>query len=180
MTTEVLRNMIYAALTGLGDLRCVVLDEVHYLEDRYRGSVWEEIILSAPPTVALVCLSATVSNAEELAGWIEQVRGSTAHVIEERRPIELRHLYVVGIRATASSPCSCRPSSTACRTPRRSRSTADPGRSSRPGAIRRQLAGRDPAGRARRLPPAAQRGRRALRRGGPPAGDLLRLLPGRL
>lgn len=100
MTTEVLRNMIYADAARLADLRCVVLDEVHYLEDRYRGSVWEEIILSAPPEVVLVCLSATVSNAEELAGWIEHVRGSTAHVIEERRPIELRHLYVLGIRAT--------------------------------------------------------------------------------
>ncbi len=100
MTTEVLRNMIYADAGRLADLRCVVLDEVHYLEDRYRGSVWEEIILSAPPDVVLVCLSATVSNAEELAGWIEKVRGSTAHVIEEHRPVDLRNLYVVGIRAT--------------------------------------------------------------------------------
>jgi len=100
MTTEVLRNMIYADAGRLADLRCVVLDEVHYLEDRYRGSVWEEIILSAPPDVVLVCLSATVSNAEELAGWIEKVRGSTAHVIEEHRPVDLRNLYVLGIRAT--------------------------------------------------------------------------------
>jgi superfamily II RNA helicase len=100
MTTEVLRNMIYADPERLTDLRCVVLDEVHYLEDRYRGSVWEEIILSAPPSVVLVCLSATVSNAEELAGWIEQVHGSSAHVIEEHRPIDLRNLYVVGRRAT--------------------------------------------------------------------------------
>ncbi len=100
MTTEVLRNMIYADAARLAGLRLVVLDEVHYLEDRYRGSVWEEIILSAPREVVLVCLSATVSNAEELAGWIEQVRGSTAHVIEEHRPIELRQHYVVGIRAT--------------------------------------------------------------------------------
>jgi superfamily II RNA helicase len=100
MTTEVLRNMIYADAARLADLRCVVLDEVHYLEDRYRGSVWEEIILSAPPEIVLVCLSATVSNAEELAGWIEKVRGTTAHVIEEHRPVELRNLYVLGIRAT--------------------------------------------------------------------------------
>ncbi|MGD0742625.1 MAG: DEAD/DEAH box helicase [Acidimicrobiales bacterium] len=100
MTTEVLRNMIYADADRLAGLRCVVLDEVHYLEDRYRGSVWEEIILSAPASVVLVCLSATVSNAEELAGWIEHVRGATAHVIEERRPIELRQHYVVGVRAT--------------------------------------------------------------------------------
>jgi ATP-dependent RNA helicase HelY len=100
MTTEVLRNMIYAQSPDLERLRCVVLDEVHYLEDRYRGAVWEEIILSAPPSVTLVCLSATVSNAEELAGWIETVRGSMAHVIEEHRPVELRNLYVAGVRAT--------------------------------------------------------------------------------
>jgi superfamily II RNA helicase len=100
MTTEVLRNMIYADAARLAHLRCVVLDEVHYLEDRYRGSVWEEIILSAPREIVLVCLSATVSNAEELAGWIEKVRGTTAHVIEEHRPVELRNLYVLGIRAT--------------------------------------------------------------------------------
>ncbi len=100
MTTEVLRNMIYAQSPGLERLQCVILDEVHYLEDRYRGAVWEEIILSAPPSVTLVCLSATVSNAEELAGWIENVRGSMAHVIEEHRPIELKNLYVVGVRAT--------------------------------------------------------------------------------
>jgi ATP-dependent RNA helicase HelY len=99
MTTEVLRNMIYADPRRLSDLRCVVLDEVHYLEDRYRGAVWEEIILSAPQSVTLVCLSATVSNAEELAGWMEQVRGATGHVIEEHRPIELRNLYVVGVRS---------------------------------------------------------------------------------
>ncbi len=100
MTTEVLRNMIYAGPEHLASLRCVVLDEVHYLEDRYRGAVWEEIILSAPASVVLVCLSATVSNAEELAGWIHGVRGATGAVIEERRPIELRHLYVVGDRSS--------------------------------------------------------------------------------
>jgi superfamily II RNA helicase len=98
MTTEVLRNMIYASPGSLGDLGCVVLDEVHYLEDRYRGSVWEEIILSAPQRAALVCLSATVSNAEELAAWIETVRGSVTPIIEERRPIALNQLYVVRSR----------------------------------------------------------------------------------
>jgi ATP-dependent RNA helicase HelY len=99
MTTEVLRNMIYAGPERLIDLRCVVLDEVHFLEDRYRGSVWEEIIITAPETTTLVCLSATVSNAEELARWISTVRGSIKTVIEEQRPIELNHLYVVGDRA---------------------------------------------------------------------------------
>ncbi len=99
MTTEVLRNMIYSGQERLARLRCVVLDEVHFLEDRYRGSVWEEIIITAPESVTLVCLSATVSNAEELARWIGTVRGSIGTVIEERRPIELENLYVVGDRS---------------------------------------------------------------------------------
>jgi ATP-dependent RNA helicase HelY len=98
MTTEVLRNMIYAASDTLAGLRYVVLDEVHYLQDRYRGSVWEEVIIHLAPEIDLVCLSATVSNAEELAAWIETVRGSTAAVIEERRPVTLHHLYLVGER----------------------------------------------------------------------------------
>ena len=98
MTTEVLRNMIYAASPALDGLRYVVLDEVHYLQDRYRGPVWEEVIVHLPPEVILVCLSATVSNAEEVAAWIETVRGSTAAVIEERRPVRLEHRYLVGER----------------------------------------------------------------------------------
>jgi ATP-dependent RNA helicase HelY len=99
MTTEVLRNMIYAGSPALDGLRFVVLDEVHYLQDAYRGPVWEEVIIHAPPEVRLVCLSATVSNAEELADWITTVRGPTTTVIEERRPVELRNLYLVGDRA---------------------------------------------------------------------------------
>ncbi len=98
MTTEVLRNMIYAGSPTLEGLRFVVLDEVHYLGDEYRGPVWEEVIIHAPPEVRLVCLSATVSNAEDLAEWIETVRGPTTAVIEERRPVELHHLYMVGDR----------------------------------------------------------------------------------
>ncbi|HEY8217841.1 MAG TPA: DEAD/DEAH box helicase, partial [Acidimicrobiia bacterium] len=97
-TTEVLRNMIYAASPTLDDLHVVVLDEVHYLQDRYRGAVWEEIIVHLAPEVALVCLSATVSNAEEVAAWIETVRGETTPVIEERRPVLLQHRYLVGER----------------------------------------------------------------------------------
>ncbi len=100
MTTEVLRNMIYAASPALEGLRYVVLDEVHYLQDAYRGPVWEEVIIHAPAHVDLVCLSATVSNAEDFADWIETVRGSTAAVIEERRPVELHHLYMVGDRSS--------------------------------------------------------------------------------
>ncbi|MBA2624125.1 MAG: DEAD/DEAH box helicase, partial [Acidimicrobiia bacterium] len=99
MTTEVLRNMIYASSPALRDLRYVVLDEVHYLQDHYRGPVWEEVIVHLAPEVRLVCLSATVSNAEELADWISTVRGKTEAVIEERRPVELRNLYMAADRS---------------------------------------------------------------------------------
>ena len=100
MTTEVLRNMIYAGSSALAGLRYVVLDEVHYLQNPYRGAVWEEVIIHSPPDVVLVCLSATVSNAEEFADWISTVRGSTEPIIEERRPVELENLYLVGDRSS--------------------------------------------------------------------------------
>ncbi len=100
MTTEVLRNMIYASSPALDRLRYVVLDEVHYLQDRYRGPVWEEVIVHLPPEVSLVCLSATVSNAEEVASWVETIRGTTAAIIEERRPISLENRYLVGERGS--------------------------------------------------------------------------------
>ncbi len=99
MTTEVLRNMIYAASPALVGLRYVVLDEVHYLQNPYRGAVWEEVIIHLAPEVDLICLSATVSNAEEFAEWLRTVRGATDAIIEERRPVELRHLYAVGDRS---------------------------------------------------------------------------------
>ena len=95
MTTEVLRNMIYEGSDLLNDLRYVVLDEVHYLQDKYRGAVWEEVIIHLPVDIKIVCLSATVSNAEEFADWIQTVRGATAVIIEESRPVELRHHYLV-------------------------------------------------------------------------------------
>ncbi len=100
MTTEVLRNMIYASAGALHGLRYVILDEVHYLQNAYRGPVWEEVIIHAPVEVGLVCLSATVSNAEELADWIRTVRGETATVIEDRRPVELHDLYLLGERSS--------------------------------------------------------------------------------
>ncbi|MDQ3384418.1 MAG: DEAD/DEAH box helicase [Actinomycetota bacterium] len=100
MTTEVLRNMIYAASPALRGLRYVVLDEVHYLQDAYRGPVWEEVIIHLDPSVRLVCLSATVSNAEELTEWIETVRGPTAAIVEQRRPVELRNLFMVADRSS--------------------------------------------------------------------------------
>ena len=98
MTTEVLRNMLYANSSTLAGLRYVVLDEVHYLQDAYRGPVWEEVIIHTPPEVDLVCLSATVSNANELASWVTSVRGRTEAVIHEERPVELRQLYLAGTR----------------------------------------------------------------------------------
>jgi ATP-dependent RNA helicase HelY len=100
MTTEVLRNMIYARSRALDGLRFVVLDEVHYLQDAYRGPVWEEVIIHTPIDVKLVCLSATVSNAPELADWLSTVRGPTATVLEDRRPIELVNLFAVDDRTS--------------------------------------------------------------------------------
>ena len=99
MTTEVLRNMIHAEPGRLSDLRYVILDEVHFLQDPYRGGVWEEVILGASLNVTLVCLSATVANADQLAAWISEVRGATGVVIEQHRPVELKNLFVVGDRS---------------------------------------------------------------------------------
>jgi ATP-dependent RNA helicase HelY len=99
MTTEVLRNMIYEDPRSLDALAIVVLDEVHYLQDVARGAVWEEVIVHLPAHVRLVSLSATVSNAEEFADWIQTVRGETDVVIEEQRPVELVHLYAARDRA---------------------------------------------------------------------------------
>ena len=98
MTTEVLRNMIYAGSRQLADLGFVVMDEVHYLADRFRGAVWEEVILQLPEHVALVSLSATVSNAEEFGDWLVTVRGDTAVVVDEHRPVPLWQHMMVGSR----------------------------------------------------------------------------------
>jgi len=89
MTTEVLRNMIYSDSRQLDDLCAVVLDEVHFLQDPYRGPVWEEIIIHLDHAVRLVCLSATVSNADELGEWVATIRGATEVVIETERPVAL-------------------------------------------------------------------------------------------
>ncbi|MDQ1531868.1 MAG: ATP-dependent helicase HelY, partial [Microbacteriaceae bacterium] len=89
MTTEVLRNMLYAGSDLLADLKYVVMDEVHYLADRFRGAVWEEVIIHLPQEVRLVSLSATVSNAEEFGDWLNAVRGDTRVVVSEERPVPL-------------------------------------------------------------------------------------------
>ncbi|TFV82289.1 DEAD/DEAH box helicase [Microbacterium sp. dk485] len=97
MTTEVLRNMLYADSSALRGLRYVVMDEVHYLADRFRGAVWEEVIIHLPPSVRLVSLSATVSNAEEFGDWLDTVRGDTQVIVSEVRPVPLeQHVLVRG------------------------------------------------------------------------------------
>jgi ATP-dependent RNA helicase HelY len=98
MTTEVLRNMLYERSGTLEGLVSVVMDEVHYLQDPYRGAVWEEVLIHLPLSVSVVCLSATISNAEEFGEWIGTLRGETRVVIEERRPVPLEHHYLVGHR----------------------------------------------------------------------------------
>ncbi len=96
MTTEVLRNMLYERSDTLNGLQTVVMDEVHYLQDPYRGAVWEEVLIHLPLSISVVCLSATISNAEEFGEWIGTLRGPTRVVIEERRPVPLEHHYLVG------------------------------------------------------------------------------------
>jgi ATP-dependent RNA helicase HelY len=98
MTTEVLRNMLYADSPVLEGLSYVVMDEVHFLADRMRGAVWEEVILHLPDEVRLVSLSATVSNAEEFGSWIQTVRGDTTVVVDEHRPVPLWQHILVGKR----------------------------------------------------------------------------------
>ncbi|XP_056165626.1 DExH-box ATP-dependent RNA helicase DExH15 chloroplastic, partial [Syzygium oleosum] len=95
MTTEILRNMLYQSVgeassrSGLFQVDAIVLDEVHYLSDISRGTVWEEIVIYSPKEVQLICLSATVANADELAGWISQIHGRTELVTSSRRPVPL-------------------------------------------------------------------------------------------
>ena len=98
MTTEVLRNMLYAGSPTLTGLKFVVMDEVHYLADRFRGPVWEEVIIHLPQDVAVVSLSATVSNAEEFGDWLSIVRGGSDVVVSEHRPVPLWQHMMVGRR----------------------------------------------------------------------------------
>lgn len=98
MTTEVLRNMLYSESSTLHDLGYVVMDEVHYLADRFRGAVWEEVIIQLPPRVRLIALSATVSNAEEFGDWLATVRGDTEVIVDEIRPVPLWQQVMVGTK----------------------------------------------------------------------------------
>ncbi|MDH3607338.1 MAG: DEAD/DEAH box helicase, partial [Acidimicrobiia bacterium] len=94
MTTEVLRNMIYARSRDLSGLGVVVLDEVHYLQDSARGPVWEEIIIHLPEGIPVVGLSATVANAAQFTDWVATRRGTTRLVQENTRPVPLSGQYL--------------------------------------------------------------------------------------
>lgn len=98
MTTEVLRNMLYAGSSTLTNLGCVVMDEVHYLADKFRGAVWEEVLIHLMESVQVISLSATVSNAEEFGEWLGEVRGDTEVIVSEIRPIPLFQHVLIGNR----------------------------------------------------------------------------------
>ena len=184
MTTEVLRNMLYAGSPTLTGLSHVVLDEVHYLADRFRGAVWEEVIIHLPESVTLTALSATVSNAEEFGDWLTSVRGGTSVIVDEHRPVPLWQHMLVSNRLydMFAEPCEGpgRPAESAAR--------------GQPGTDQGLPAGRDqvpesgslqPAGRAERRPqapartPAAVPARRGLAGGPPVRGGSARFMPPR-
>lgn len=98
MTTEVLRNMIYSNSKTIEDLKYVVMDEVHYLADKFRGAVWEEILIHLSDAVQIISLSATVSNAEEFGEWLQTVRGETEVIVSEVRPVPLYQYVLFGNR----------------------------------------------------------------------------------
>ena len=98
MTTEVLRNMLYAGSNTLTNLGYVVMDEVHYLADKFRGAVWEEVLIHLMESVQVISLSATVSNAEEFGEWLAEVRGNTQVIVSEIRPIPLYQHVLIGSR----------------------------------------------------------------------------------
>jgi ATP-dependent RNA helicase HelY len=122
MTTEVLRNMLYADSSTMNGLGYVVMDEVHYLADRFRGAVWEEVIIHLPDDVLVASLSATVSNAEEFGAWLDTVRGDTEVVVSEHRPVPLwQHVLhgtqLLDLFATEPVEVLARPDGTTLPTP---------------------------------------------------------------
>jgi ATP-dependent RNA helicase HelY len=96
MTTEVLRNMLYQGSSTLTNLGSVVMDEVHYLADKFRGAVWEEVLIHLMESVQVISLSATVSNAEEFGEWLGEVRGTIDVIVSEVRPIPLYQHVLIG------------------------------------------------------------------------------------
>ena len=165
MTTEVLRNMLYADSALLHDLEYVVMDEVHYLADRFRGAVWEEVIIHLPSAVRMVSLSATVSNAEEFGDWLQAVRGDTDVIVSEERPVPLEQHVLVRSRLLDLFEGAVIDEGSAARVnPELTRLTAGSDRVDswkRPG-------GRPGKGKRREAERAISRGDG---RGGPPSGD---------
>ncbi len=98
MTTEILRNLIYEDPARLDLVRYVVLDEVHYIDDFPRGSVWEEIVIQAPLSIKLVGLSATIGNYREIADWMAENRGGMETVFHDVRPVELKMWLAINNR----------------------------------------------------------------------------------
>ena len=190
MTTEVLRNMLYADSPALQGLSHVVMDEVHFLADRMRGAVWEEVILHLPDEVRLVSLSATVSNAEEFGGWIQTVRGDTTVVVDEHRPVPLWQHMLVGKRIFDLFDYDADGAGADRQQPIvdpdllrhiAHRREADRLLGLAAAAGRRDGADRDGSGAAEFLPPAVAAGRdRDAGLRGAAAGDHLRVLPRRL
>jgi ATP-dependent RNA helicase HelY len=177
MTTEVLRNMMYAGSRTLDGLGYVVMDEVHYLADRFRGAVWEEVIIHLPEHVQVVSLSATVSNAEEFGDWLAEVRGNHEVVVSEHRPVPLfQHMLVgttmfdlfAGNRVNPDLLAAIRTSE------QRGRWDDEPrrGGSGRGGSGRGGPAGRTQHGRGRG--PGGGAGGRGFARGGRPGGGATR------
>ena len=98
MTTEIFRNMLYGTPIGevgtsMVDVEAVVLDECHYMNDRQRGTVWEESIIYCPPDIQLVALSATVANSDQLTDWLNLVHGSTELIYSDFRPVPLEFYF---------------------------------------------------------------------------------------
>ncbi|HLG70219.1 MAG TPA: DEAD/DEAH box helicase [Chloroflexota bacterium] len=97
LTTEILHNrLVCGQMVGLGGVGCVVFDEFHYLSDPERGSVWEETIILLPPSVQIVCLSATMPNIDALGGWMAQHVARLEVIVETRRPVPLAYHYFAG------------------------------------------------------------------------------------
>lgn len=161
MTTEVLRNMLYAGSSALHDLGYVVMDEIHYLADRFRGAVWEEVILHLPEYVRVVGLSATVSNAEEFGEWLVEVRGDTTVVVDEHRPVPLWQHMLVGNRMFdlfAGEQVDDRPGKNgeAVINPMLLRRAEDMGRMHAPAGLRGKGRGRGQGARAPRFRPPSR------------------------
>ena len=170
MTTEVLRNMLYERSDALRGLETVVMDEVHYLQDPYRGAVWEEVLIHLPSSVAVACLSATISNAEEFGEWVRTLRGQTAVVIEERRPVPLEHHYLVGREL---HPMHAEQDGVLLPNP----FVVSLDRQETHARRDRHRGGRPAAAPGERVRPPPRGGRADPRGGGDAAGDLLRVQP---